>query len=54
MRNRYKREAHRIEPRRLMMQDWANYCDDPKPIGAADNVKPVGAAGNILRYRKAK
>jgi integrase len=55
VRNIYKQMADRVEPRRIMMEDWGgNYCGDPRPIGAADNVKPVGAAGNILRYRKAK
>jgi integrase len=45
IRNVYKRNADRIEPRRLMMQDWAHYCD---------RTEPVGAVGNVLQYRTAK
>jgi integrase len=44
VRNIYKKHAYRIEPRRPMMQDWANYCDDTRPIGG----------DNVVAYRKAK
>jgi integrase len=41
-RNRYKDISPRIEPVRVMLQDWANYCDQPfDPVGAADNDVPV-------------
>jgi integrase len=32
VRNIYKREAHRIEPRRAMMQAWADYCSRIEPL----------------------
>jgi integrase len=34
VRNIYKRHAARIEPRRLMMQAWADYCDRTEPLPA--------------------
>lgn len=34
VRNIYKRNAHRIEPRRIMMQDWANFCARTEPLDA--------------------
>jgi integrase len=34
VRNIYKRNAHRIEPRRLMMQAWADYCGQTTPPAA--------------------
>jgi Phage integrase family/Arm DNA-binding domain len=47
VRNIYKRNAHRIEPRRLMMQAWADYCGQTTP--------PVGdvinAAGRFLQAK---
>lgn len=38
VRNVYKRNAHRIEPRRLMMQAWADYCGQPLPPAATSDV----------------
>jgi integrase len=43
IRNVYKRHAQRIEPRRLMMQAYADYLDRTKPLPA-----------EILPFRKAK
>jgi integrase len=34
IRSIYKRNATRIEPRRLMMQAWADYCDRTEPLPA--------------------
>jgi integrase len=34
IRNIYKRHAQRIEPRRLMMQAWADFCDRTEPLSA--------------------
>jgi integrase len=34
VRNIYKRNAKRIEPRRLMMQAWADYCHRTEPLPA--------------------
>jgi integrase len=34
VRNIYARHAHRIEPRRLMMQSWADYCGRTEPLDA--------------------
>jgi len=34
IRNIYKRNAYRIEPRRLMLQAWADYCDRSEPLPA--------------------
>jgi integrase len=35
VRNIYKRNANRIEPRRQMMQAWADYCDRIEPLPAS-------------------
>jgi hypothetical protein len=31
----YERFIQRIEPRRLMMQDWGDYCDRTEPLPAS-------------------
>jgi integrase len=49
MRNRYKRNAHRIGPRRQMMQAWANYCDRTEPVGGA-NVVPMRQSNEGKRH----
>jgi integrase len=38
VRNVYARNAKAIEPRRLILQAWADYCDRTEPIGASGNV----------------
>ncbi len=43
VRNIYKRNAKRIEPRRLMMQAWADYCDRIEPLPA-----------EVIPFRQAK
>jgi hypothetical protein len=35
VRNIYARFAQKIEPRRLMMQDFADYCDRTEPLPSA-------------------
>jgi integrase len=44
VRNIYKRFAQRIEPRRLMMQDWADECDRTEPLDA--KIIPMRRAKN--------
>jgi hypothetical protein len=39
----YKRNAARIEPRRLVMQAWADYCDRIEPLPA-----------EVIPFRQAK
>jgi integrase len=43
VRNIYKKNAHRIEQRRIMMQDWANECGDTRPIGGTNvtSIRPT-------------
>ena len=44
VRNIYKREAYRIEPRRLMMQAWAEFCGRSAPLDA--KIIPMRQARN--------
>ncbi len=43
VRNIYKGNANRIEPRRLMMQAWADYCDRTEPLPA-----------EVIQFKQAK
>jgi integrase len=43
VRNIYKRNAQRIEPRRLIMESWAEYCNRPEPMPA-----------DVIPFRSAK
>ena len=49
VRNIYKRNAHRIEPRRLMMQAWADYCGQTTP--PVGDVRSAAVAVRWFRCR---